>query len=125
MLEEQLFGTHCAGTTIFEEIDVLLEQDHDPEMAQLYLHLLGLGFTGKYRKAPEHLQELKKKLFYQVYGKHAVQHKEEVCPLHVVVENQQKDPNWWWYVELKRVVIGVVGYLFVTHILWKWAVSGL
>jgi type IV/VI secretion system ImpK/VasF family protein len=125
LLEEQLFGTHCAGTTIFEEIDTLLQQDRDPEMARLYLHLLGLGFTGKYRKAPEPLQALKKKLFYQVYGKHAIEHKEEACPLRVVVENQPKDSNWWWYVDLRRVVIGVVGYLLVTHILWKWAVSGL
>ena len=51
LVETSIFGTSIAGEKIFDEIDQILESPpgREPEIEQLYLFALAIGFEGKYK----------------------------------------------------------------------------
>jgi type VI secretion system protein ImpK len=67
LLESKLFGTHTAGSTIFNNLDTyLLERDPSTrDIGAIYLWILGLGFKGKYRNTDDGnaLADYRKKLY--------------------------------------------------------------
>ena len=51
LVEDNLFGTSIAGEKVFKDINLLLESPpgRQPEIEQMYLFALAIGFEGKYR----------------------------------------------------------------------------
>ncbi len=51
LIETSIFGTSIAGEKIFDEIELILESPpgREPEIEQLYLFALAIGFEGKYK----------------------------------------------------------------------------
>lgn len=50
LFESRMYGTHVAGSEVFQQIDTYL-RDQDPssrDLGAIYLWILGLGFQGKY-----------------------------------------------------------------------------
>jgi type VI secretion system protein ImpK len=71
LLEATLFRTSLAGDRVFDEIDRILSarEASDRRIAQLYLHVLSLGFKGRHRDArgEELIAECRNELFQFVY----------------------------------------------------------
>lgn len=73
-LEQQLYGSRCAGERIFDRIAGLLQSQpgSQRELAQMYLMALGMGFQGRYRKqegGPADLLAWRRKLYRHAYGR--------------------------------------------------------
>ena len=72
LLEQALFGSHQAGTLLFEKLDRLLAENdpNDREMAAIFLQALSLGFRGGHRgeDGPRLLGAYRKKLHGFIYG---------------------------------------------------------
>lgn len=64
LLEAHIFSTQMAGENIFNDIEVLLDQTDPlaPDMAELYLFTIGLGFRGRLRQDEETLQRYQMRL---------------------------------------------------------------
>jgi len=76
LLESKLFNSGISGDKVFGDIDQLLTM-RDPasrKRARLYLHILALGFQGRYRGRPESgdvLAGYRRELFQFVYQRPA------------------------------------------------------
>lgn len=64
LLEAHIFNTQMAGENVFSDIEVLLEQTDPlaPDMAEIYLFAIGLGFRGRLRHDEETLQRYQTRL---------------------------------------------------------------
>lgn len=64
LLEAHIFNTQMAGENIFTDIDALLEQTDPlaPDMAEIYLFAIGLGFRGRLRRDESTLQRYQTRL---------------------------------------------------------------
>lgn len=64
LLEAHIFNTQMAGENIFNDIEALLEQTDPlaPDMAEIYLFAIGLGFRGRLRHDEETLQRYQMRL---------------------------------------------------------------
>lgn len=125
LLEEKLFNSHSAGTAIFEEIDIVLSQKTDTEIAKVYLYLLGLGFSGKYKNSPNYLTGLKKQLFQMIYRRAPSSNPDNFFPLNTVSGNQPSKQENWKYKCLGCFMIAMVLYTGITHIIWQSGISCL
>jgi len=71
LIEALLFNSSHAGQQVFAEIDQLLREREPARraVARLYLHLLSLGFQGRYRDGGElaRIAEYRRELFQFVY----------------------------------------------------------
>lgn len=70
LLEAHIFSTQMAGENVFSDIEVLLEQTDPlaPDMAEIYLFAIGLGFRGRLRHDAETLQRYQVRLRQFVEG---------------------------------------------------------
>ena len=76
LLESKLFNSGISGDKVFDDIDRLLmaRDPGDRNRARLYLHVLALGFQGRYRgsaDAGEVLADYRRDLFQFVYQRAA------------------------------------------------------
>jgi type IV/VI secretion system ImpK/VasF family protein len=67
LLERSIFHTHISGDKIFTDIEKILEEKDDHELAEVYLLVLNLGFKGKYIDTPKYLVKLKVQLFNMIH----------------------------------------------------------
>ncbi len=67
LIESRLFGSSIAGEKIFSIIDEILEAPpgREPEIEQLYLFALAIGFEGKYRK--ENSEKIISEIMLELY----------------------------------------------------------
>lgn len=126
LLEQRFYGTHSAGQTFFEKLDVLLE-NKDPvqiDIGLLYLSALALGFQGKYRhfNGDTALAAYRKKLFVFINRRNPTLFRKNThlfseAYTYTLEGNQPKElptlRNWYF------VFFGMVfSYLFVSYIIW-------
>jgi type VI secretion system protein ImpK len=73
LLERQVFQTQVAGEQFFKRLDVLLESNEPtrPDLAQIYLTALALGFKGQYneQKDQEKIDKYREQLYLLLKGK--------------------------------------------------------
>lgn len=73
LLEGQVFQTQIAGEQFFNRLETLLNSNDPtrPELAQVYLTALSLGFKGRYNEAAdeEKIDQYREKLYVLIKGK--------------------------------------------------------
>lgn len=96
LLETSLFQSFQAGSTIFKHIDTLLKaQNHVPldrQLAAVYLLILRLGFSGRYRDDPAKIAQYRQNL-YRLVDKDASAENNPICHQaykHLLVSKHQQ-----------------------------------
>lgn len=73
LLEKQVFQTQVAGEQFFRRLDLLLTSNEPsrPELAQIYLTALSLGFKGQYNEEKDHekIEKYRDQLYHLIKGK--------------------------------------------------------
>lgn len=131
LLESRLYGTHSAGETFFERLDLFL-QNRDPsraDLAMLYLLALGLGFKGKYRnhQDPKKLNQYRRELFIFINHRDPTLYElgTRIFPdayAHTIDTGKVRkldDINQWL-----RIYAGIgLGMLLASYVVWSAATS--
>lgn len=133
ILEQRFYGTHSAGQTFFDKLDLLIA-NRDPvkvELAVIFLNALGLGFQGKYRhiKDGQILENYRKALFTFINRRapYLFDKKIHLFPdtySHTLEGREPKElPNLrnWYFIFLG---IGLT-YLLASYIIWYSATSDI
>lgn len=123
LLEEALFKSCRAGTSLFELMDRLVaarsHNDTERQLAAVYLLVLRLGFSGRYRNEPEALNRYRRQL-YRLVNMSEDEGKRPICAdayQHQLVSRQQQRmaPIGRWY---RKVGLAALGYLVVSTLIW-------
>ncbi len=126
LMEAQLFDTQLAGETVFDRAEELLREpdEADWDLAYIYLSAISLGFLGRYRGAPNHveLRGLRRRLLnFVTRGRTTLA--DDIDPLFPQAGAHTLDASesfrlppvrrWGWIVAFL-----VLGYVAVSHLVW-------
>lgn len=127
LLERQVFQTQIAGEQFFKRLDVLLSSNEPtrPDLAQIYLTALSLGFKGQYNedKDQEKLDHYRDELYILLKGKknelyYPGRKKLFEAPYdHTISEQPGRglpDIKTW----VSTLASVVVVYVFISYIVW-------
>ncbi len=128
LLEAQLFRTSLAGDKVFDEIEQILSQREPSQrnLARMYLHVLSLGFQGRFRGSPQlaPIADYRRELFQFIYQRPAdLQGRDRALSRgayastlsHVAAQRLRRMSRWWLVGALT-----LVGLLTVSELLWLW-----
>lgn len=134
LLEQLLFATYEAGDEIFARINGLLQcgGHADQEIVLIYLNMLSLGFEGKFRGDEEsafEIAKLKRQLYQLLFNRSP----DLANPSRVVSPQAYLYTLEGWksrrlpYLRpwIVFIVIFLIGYLGVSHVLWRKATDSL
>ncbi len=124
LLEEKLFGSHEAGTQVFQNLELLLATGlsaHKPLMS-CYLTALVSGFSGQFLKDPNQAQRLSyaKRLFERIYDVYSIPlHQQERLFAYPVVPQNPTLPIgaidlYFWHKILACIVLCYLGFTSLT-----------
>jgi type VI secretion system protein ImpK len=134
LLETRLFGTHTAGSELFDRIDELL-RERDPvnnELARVYLAVLALGFQGKFRGQSDADQDLtgyRRRLFRFIFGREpqAVRGNEPLVPQTYTATRDERHAVELPYLRpwILAFIFTIVAWLAASEVIWKYAIADI
>lgn len=140
LIETSLFGTSIAGEKIFSKIDKILESppSREPEIEQMYLFALAIGFEGKYKgyNSEGEISKILNELFVHItrrapaFGPQNID--KEINDRFVCKQSYQHTISNIKPIRIFRLskqsvifVISCIALVFISQFLWIWLTSPL
>jgi type IV/VI secretion system ImpK/VasF family protein len=116
LLEAKVFRTHISGSHIFEQIDYILEDRENTELARIYFYVLSFGFKGMHINNQPKIDQLKSQLFFMIYQQHPTTELNKL--FETVIGESKTRKQYTAYHLLWFCGASLSIYLFVSYVIW-------
>ena len=116
LLEAKVFRTHISGSHIFEQIDYILEDRENTELARIYFYVLSFGFKGMHINNQPKIDQLKSQLFFMIYQQHPTTELNKL--FETVIGESKTRKQYTTYHLLWFCVTSLCIYLLVSYVIW-------